>query len=68
MNLDQVEMADEKNLEKRFLKNWKIGGGWSAGSSGVSWRNRKGNMRFNVKPSFRGFKPDGFRAKFTWRF
>ncbi|XP_041361813.1 uncharacterized protein LOC121377788 [Gigantopelta aegis] len=67
MSLDEVEMVhDEKSLEKRFLKNWKLGRGWSAGTSGISWQNRRGNMRFNIKPTFRN--GGGFRAGFTWRF
>ncbi|XP_041360877.1 uncharacterized protein LOC121377077 isoform X2 [Gigantopelta aegis] len=69
MSLDEVEMVhDEKSLEKRFLKNWKVGRGWSAGTSGISWQNRRRTMRFNIKPTFRGIKPNGFRAGFTWRF
>ncbi|XP_041360704.1 uncharacterized protein LOC121376959 [Gigantopelta aegis] len=58
MSLDQVEMVqDKKRLEKR---------GWSAGKNGVSWQNRRGNMRFNIRPTFSN--GGGFRARFTWRF
>ncbi|XP_041360878.1 uncharacterized protein LOC121377077 isoform X3 [Gigantopelta aegis] len=64
MSLDEVEMVhDQKSLEKRMWKNWKLGRGWSAGTSGVSWQNRRGNMRFNIKPS-----GGGFRAGFKWTF
>ncbi|XP_041360703.1 uncharacterized protein LOC121376958 isoform X2 [Gigantopelta aegis] len=67
MSLDEVEMVhDEKSLEKRFLKNWNLGKGWSAGTSGISWHNRRGNMNFNVRPTFSNGL--GFRAGFTWRF
>ncbi|XP_064652740.1 uncharacterized protein LOC135503206 [Lineus longissimus] len=63
--------ADQKS-QKRFRRwlSYNLGHGWSIGSSGINWRgrNRYGSYHFNARPTFNGFRPNGFRAGFTWRF
>ncbi|KAK7092660.1 hypothetical protein V1264_008373 [Littorina saxatilis] len=62
--------SDSSNSRiRRQLLNWDLGNGWSFGPiGGLSWRDRTDMYKFNVRPTFRGFEPNGISASFRIRF
>ncbi|KAL8569797.1 hypothetical protein ACOMHN_006523 [Nucella lapillus] len=60
---------DENDRARRgFRTQYNIGRGWSVGFGGLKYKSRNNRFSFGVKPTFSGFKPNGFHSSFTWRF
>jgi hypothetical protein len=70
MSSPDGDLAADNHLNNRVRRqgNVNLGSGWSVGLGGVNWSSSSGSTTFNVKPTWSGFKPDGFKATLTFRF